>query len=48
METARTESSQYLYLIDALSEDVKKRITTVAKDTRQIWKQLDELYGREE
>ena len=48
METEHTESSQYLYLVDALLEDVKKKISMVAKKTQQIWNQLDELYGREE
>ena len=48
METAHTESSQYLYLVDALSEDVNKKISMVAKNTQQIWNKLDELNGREE
>ena len=48
VETAHSETSQYLYLIDALSEEVKKRISRVAKDTQQIWNQLDELYCKEE
>ena len=48
VETAHTESSQYLYLVAALSEDGKKRINTVAKNYKQIWNQLNELYGKEE
>ena len=48
VESAHTESSQYLYLVSVLSDDVKKRISMVAKDTIQIWEQLDQLYGKPE
>ena len=46
VETAHTECSQYLYLVAALSKEVKKRISRVAKNPRQIWEQLDVLYGK--
>ena len=36
MDPAHTEFSQYIYLVAAISDDVKKRI------------QLNELYGKEE
>ena len=48
METAHTESSQYLYLVAMLSEDVKKRISTDVKNPQQILDQLNELYGKPE
>ena len=48
MEPAHTESSQYIYLVAALSDNVKKRISRVAKNPQQIWNQLNKLYGKEE
>ena len=42
------ESTQNVYLLDVMSPEVKNRISTVMRDCREIWDQLDNIYGKED
>ena len=48
MENDFTESAKYFYLLDTLAPKVKDRIGTVTRDCREIWDQLDNIYGKED
>ena len=46
VENSYTESAQYAYLLEALPDKVKKQISSVARDPREVWEQLESIYGR--
>jgi hypothetical protein len=48
VEKQYTESAQYAYLMEALPSSVKKNLTSVAKDVRELWEQLEVQYGTPE
>ena len=48
VEKSYTDSAQYAYLLEALPEKVKSRLSSVTRDSREVWDQLESLYGRPE
>ena len=48
VENDYAESAQYVYLLDALSPEVKNRISTITRNCREIWDQLDNIYGKDD